>query len=135
MTKLWLKIPAVLYSLVIFLLSSIPQENVIRVDIWNFDKVEHLFEYGIFGIFLMLAFVNFRSEKVARNAVWISLVIGILYAGTDEIHQLYVPGRLCSMYDLIADMIGIALGAYYFTKSKWIARMSSRLENSRQFPG
>ncbi|PIS30782.1 MAG: hypothetical protein COT43_00995 [Candidatus Marinimicrobia bacterium CG08_land_8_20_14_0_20_45_22] len=131
MTRLWLKIPAILYSLVIFLLSSMPQENVIRVDIWNFDKVEHLIEYGIFGIFLMLAFANFQSEKVARNAVWISLIIGILYAGTDEIHQLYVPGRFCSVYDLIADTIGIALGAYYFSKSRWIARMRNRLDSYR----
>ncbi|MDD5766008.1 MAG: VanZ family protein [Candidatus Marinimicrobia bacterium] len=131
MTKLWFKIPAVLYAAVIFLLSSIPQQNIMQVEIWNFDKVEHLFEYSIFGVFLMLAFVNFRSEKVTRNAVLISLIIGILYAGTDEIHQLYIPGRFCSVYDLIADTIGVALGAYYFTKSKWIARINSRLENSR----
>lgn len=37
---------------------------------------------------------------------------GVLYAITDEIHQLYVPGRSGKWQDVLIDSIGIFLGIF-----------------------
>jgi len=125
MRSFWLKIPAIVYSLIIFTLSSLPQEKVPAIEIWNFDKVLHLIEYTIYGIFLSLAFASAEHEKVARRAIPLSLLTGLLFAITDELHQYFVPGRFCSIYDWLADAIGIGLGIYLFHKIKlfraWIS--------------
>jgi len=31
----------------------------------------------------------------------------VLYGGSDEVHQLFVPGRDCNLYDFVADTIGV----------------------------
>ena len=44
------------------------------------------------------------------------LAIGVttLYAASDELHQLFVPGRDSSVFDWTADAIGGAAGAALF---------------------
>lgn len=118
MQRFWLKIPAILYAVLIFGLSSLEKAPLEIIPIWNIDKVVHLAEYAVFGIFLMLAFSGSRAVKVFRRASFRSLVIGALYGLSDEIHQYYVPGRICSVYDFTADVLGILLGIWLFNRLK-----------------
>ena len=37
---------------------------------------------------------------------------GILYAITDEVHQLYIPGRSGKWQDVCIDSIGVLLGIF-----------------------
>ncbi len=82
----------------------------------SFDKIAHLIEYLLYGMTLMLAFSRSTSDKIINNAFKLSLITGIIYAATDEIHQLYVPGRDFSIFDFAADAAGVFLGVYLFTK-------------------
>jgi VanZ family protein len=47
-----------------------------------------------------------------------SFILCFLYACSDEIHQLYVPGRSGNIKDVFVDSIGISLVlvVYYFKK-------------------
>ncbi len=110
------KIPAILYSILIFFLSSIQQSKLPPVQIVGFDKIVHLIEYLLYGMTLMLAYSRSTSDKVINNAFKLSLITGIIYAATDEIHQLYVPGRDFSIFDFAADAAGVFLGVYLFSK-------------------
>ncbi|MCK4640510.1 MAG: VanZ family protein [Candidatus Marinimicrobia bacterium] len=110
------KIPAILYSILIFFLSSIPQSKLPPVRLFSFDKIVHLIEYLLYGMTLMLAYSRSTSDKIIHNAFKLSLMTGIIYAATDEIHQLYVPGRDCSIFDFAADAAGVFLGVYLFSK-------------------
>jgi VanZ family protein len=38
-----------------------------------------------------------------------TLALGIIFAASDEIHQLFVPGRFCSVADFLFDCIGLAI--------------------------
>jgi len=38
------------------------------------------------------------------------LAIGALYGMTDELHQMFVPGRQPDIADWIADILGVAIG-------------------------
>lgn len=126
MNRFWYKLPAILYSILIFVLSSFPLKSFPSVPVAEFDKLIHFIEYAIFGIFLMLAFTNMRSVKVVRSAIVISLIVGICYSGTDEIHQWFVPGRNSSIFDLIADAVGVVIGVILYNRIKFI-RSSKQL--------
>lgn len=110
------KIPAILYSGLIFFLSSIQQNSIPPVSLFGFDKIVHLIEYLIYGLTLMLAYSKSKSKKIVNNAFGISLITGILYAVSDEIHQFFVPGWDMSIFDLSADVLGIFFGLIIFNK-------------------
>jgi VanZ family protein len=110
------KIPAILYSVLIFGISSIPQTKLPRLDILNFDKLNHLIEYTFYAMTLFLAFSNAKSEKIIKYAGLLTILTGLLFGITDEIHQIFVPGREFSMFDYAADTLGILLGVFIYTK-------------------
>ncbi len=110
----WYAVPAILYTILIFGLSSLEQSEIPRVGIRFFDKFVHFLEYGIYAYLLMLATRFSRFLRPIRYAVVFSLVWGLFYAGTDEVHQLFVPGRDCSFFDFVADAVGIVLGIWIF---------------------
>jgi VanZ family protein len=110
------KIPAILYSLLIYFLSSIPQQNIPPIRLLDFDKFLHLIEYLLYGCTLVLAFARSKSEKIAANSTMLSIITGILYAISDEVHQIWVPGRDCNLFDFIADATGLLIGIFLFQK-------------------
>jgi len=118
-SRIWYKLPAIIYTILIFILSSFPLDTIPKVDILNFDKFVHFIEYAVYGILLIIAFMNTASSKIAKNAVVISLLVGIAYGGLDEIHQLFVAGRSTSIFDFIADSFGVCAGVIIFTKFKY----------------
>lgn len=65
------------------------------------DKVLHAGAYLVLAALLTLALGNPVTAGVAALA----------YGVTDEIHQMFVPGRFPGVGDLVADAIGAALGA------------------------
>jgi len=75
-----------------------------------------MLEYTIFGILLMLAFRSDQIGKPMRRANFQSIILGVLYGLTDEIHQYFVPGRTSSLADLGADALGILLGVWIFNR-------------------
>jgi VanZ family protein len=40
-----------------------------------------------------------------------TVIISVLYAASDELHQLFVPGRMCDLNDFIVDSIGVIIFA------------------------
>ncbi len=101
--------PAVLYVAIIFGMSSLPGSDVPEMPFAFGDKFVHALEYGLLGIFLYRAF---RYPKPWVSSPYrATLAFGILYAASDEIHQLFVPGRYCDFVDFLVDCIGLAVFA------------------------
>lgn len=71
----------------------------------TFREFMHSFVYFVLG---MLAFVSFRYHYV--NAFVVSLFFCMLYSLSDEIHQLFVPGRAFQVFDMGLDFIGSLVG-------------------------
>ncbi len=73
-------------------------------------KSAHLTEYGILALLLYRTFLNrTHFEWRPHTAAWSVLVAG-LYALTDELHQLFEPGRGPSLTDCGIDAAGALLG-------------------------
>lgn len=81
----------------------------IQLDVKNFNgiirKNAHFIAYLILGILLMYAL-----RRKGIRSTWITFAIGGLYAISDEIHQLYVPGRSAELRDVFIDSIGVVSG-------------------------
>lgn len=104
----WL--PAFLCAAVIFYLSSRPSSALPSPWFPHMDKFVHAGEYGLFAILLFRAmtwprYAGFRKGRLLHISLWV-IAISSLYALSDEIHQIYVPGRSSGFGDLAADVIG-----------------------------
>lgn len=82
-------------------------------------KGAHLFEFLILAI--LVAWVMVSYEITGRRAVVYVLFIVLLYAVSDEFHQLFVPGRTARVEDILIDFIGGIIGTviFYTLKSKF----------------
>ncbi|MBU2589738.1 MAG: VanZ family protein [Nanoarchaeota archaeon] len=112
----WL--PVLLYSGLIFYLSSLskPIPDVLLVEFSYSDKLLHIIEYFILA-FLVFRLLNFY--KVSKAYLY-AIILTVLYGITDEIHQLFVPGRFFSVYDIMANSIGALLvfaNKYFYKKN------------------
>ena len=59
------------------------------------------------------------KKTSVRNMFLITIAICFLYAVSDEIHQYFVPGRACRLFDVLIDTSGSAffcLVYYVYTK-------------------
>jgi hypothetical protein len=103
-------LPALLWGGAIFVSSSIPSERLPHIAVWNADKLAH------FGIYCVLAFFIDRALRVqtrfpllqSRHLLF-TVLLTTLYGLSDEIHQVFIPGRNASVYDLLADAAGALL--------------------------
>jgi len=71
-------------------------------------KNAHFFAYLILGILVLNAMR--RSGVGGVRVVLITLLICVLYAVSDEVHQLFVPGRGGQISDVLIDSAGAAIG-------------------------
>ena len=91
--------------------SSLPEEELLLyLGKLNFfiRKLAHFTEFAILGIWLSMFFMTLKKSFGFRFAG--SLLIGTLYSAIDEIHQLFVKNRYCSIYDMLIDSAGCLLG-------------------------
>jgi VanZ family protein len=71
------------------------------------DKFAHVLLYLGFGLLLNRAASSSQNGTVSKYAAPFSLMIGGLYALSDEVHQTFVPYRTASPMDLVADFVGL----------------------------
>ena len=105
---LWIAL-LLLYAGAIFAWSGLPMaEEKPFVSILHGDKFLHVVEYFLFYLLCWKAVPS-------RHRMLCSLVLTGAYAGTDEIHQLFVPTRSASVFDWLADLAGgVAAAALIF---------------------
>jgi len=109
--------PIILWAVIILTVSSMPQFTEITPGWKNYDKVVHIIEYGIFGFLLTRALYFQDKSSIRKFAVILSILIGAAFAGLDEIHQRYIPGRFESLGDFAADLSGILLAQIFFIRN------------------
>lgn len=71
-------------------------------------KLAHATEYAVLGFLLAGSYMD---KKRKRADIRIPIIIGALYAISDELHQLFIPGRSCEVMDMLIDSSGVLVGA------------------------
>ncbi|RKD23138.1 hypothetical protein BEP19_13045 [Ammoniphilus oxalaticus] len=87
-------------------------------------KNAHFFAYFILGVFVMNAM---RTSRIVgfRRFAW-TIVICVLYAISDETHQLFIPGRSGEVRDVLIDTAGAATGIGFYLLISWFFSKRSR---------
>ena len=118
---LWL--PVVAWMATIFFLSA--QPDLPHPSAGSLDRListaAHVF------MFALLALLTARALSPGRRSGLIALALTLLYALSDEFHQLFVPGRHADPWDLAADALGALLGVAawaWLKRTIWISPKS-----------
>jgi len=102
------------YAAAIFVASQLPVSGG-EPPFPHFDKLLHAAE---FAVFFALAW------KATRHRRLVAYVMTAVYAGVDELHQLFVATRVTSSLDLAADLFGalVALLLLEIAHRLWLSR-------------
>lgn len=76
------------------------------------NVVAHFTEYLVFGVLLLLAVRRTWPALGWGKLALIAIAVASLYAITDELHQSFVPGRMCDPADWLTDTLGATLGSF-----------------------
>lgn len=87
-------------------------------------KNAHFFAYFVLGVLAANAFG--QSGLHGCRKLIASLLICVLYAVSDEVHQLYIPGRSGEVRDVIIDSAGAGTGIGVYLICKWIRKRRNR---------
>jgi len=90
-------------------------DNVIPIEENGLDQLNSIIrKLAHFGVYLVLGvLINNAFEKSGvkdLKGFMISLLFCVLYAISDEVHQLYVPGRGAQVTDVLIDSWGAFVG-------------------------
>jgi VanZ family protein len=88
-----------------FFAPSITRKQIIMIN-GVIRKSAHVIEYLVLGILLFRAFRAGSHERRWWRWASSSLAVVVLYAMTDEFHQLHVPVRTASLVDVGFDALG-----------------------------
>ena len=75
-------------------------------------KAAHMTEFGILSV-LIYIWLEKRQLK-EMNRACLAVFLAMLYAVSDELHQLFVPGRAGMLRDVLIDSTGAFLGVVVF---------------------
>lgn len=76
------------------------------------DYYAHGVSYAVLGALLTRALAGGRLAAMTWRFAAVAALLATLYGVSDEFHQSFVPGRIASLSDIIADGIGAAVGAF-----------------------
>lgn len=81
--------------------SNLSKDSILYVLIRKFAHV--------FLFFVLAILIDINISSYFKKHYIVALVFAILYCISDEIHQFFVPGRGCSVYDMLIDTFGASL--------------------------
>lgn len=98
----WL--PAFAWAALLFSLSAQSKLPEPPMAFDGIDKLEHAIAYGV-----LCALIVFAFGVVTRRSLIAAVLLTSLYGASDEIHQMFTPGRSPDVVDWVADTAGACL--------------------------
>lgn len=87
-----------------------------------FDKFAHASAFGALALAMEWALAKTRPDVPLYKRHLLVFVLVSLYGASDEIHQHFVPGRDCDVFDWLADTVGGGLGLALISLSRLRSR-------------
>ena len=102
--SLWF--PVILQMGLIFFYSAQPSGSLVLEKFTLPGNIGHFGGYGLLGLLLYRAFGQ-GSMRWRVGVAWKCVLVALIYAVSDELHQIFVPGRQASLYDIFIDLAGV----------------------------
>jgi VanZ family protein len=109
-SPIWRWGPAILFMTLIFAASATPGSHLPEfgsIDLFA-KKAGHMVGYALLAVSYFHILNN--GKKTTRIQFIVAAGLAMLYSLTDEIHQLFTPGRNSSFTDVGIDAIGSLIG-------------------------
>lgn len=109
----------VIWVITILIFSSISKLPDLRIRTLDFDlRLDYLFHFLEYVALAFLAILTFASSAVSFSSRKVVIILAwlILFATLDESHQLFIPMRSFSLFDLFSDWSGIITGGWITLK-------------------
>ncbi|MGA3245375.1 MAG: VanZ family protein [Bacteroidota bacterium] len=104
------QVPPVIWAIVIYFLSAIPNVHLIFKTSPGVDKIVHAALYFILCWLVWRAFYHQDTLPVVRNSAFLgAFIFCVVYGFLDEYHRSFVPGRDSNFFDVVADIGGVLL--------------------------
>jgi VanZ family protein len=98
-------------------------ESIIR----NFA---HGFVFFVLGIFVSYAFESVGISEFANAGL--TFLVSAIYAVSDEVHQIFIPGRAGQLSDFLIDALGIIIAIIAYQIFKTVMDLRAELAVKRQ---
>lgn len=107
------------------------QAQIIAQMSWPIRKTAHASEYACLAISLVITCWQLHAWRCDKKAAMSSLgrrvtlvgvvafIIAVLYACSDEVHQLFIDGRAGQVADVLVDASGAAVGCVLMCLLIW----------------
>ncbi len=99
-------------------LSKAQQAKIVKAWQHTARKTAHALMYLVLGLLCMTALLQHSLDMKVRIAI--ALCISAAYAVTDEIHQLFIPGRSSQFSDVCIDTCGALIGILLVVSVHWL---------------
>jgi len=99
----------ILKRLLSFLLPDISMREIFIIHFFV-RKAAHIVEFCIMSLLLFHSFRNTQKQQRYWSWVLYSLIIIVIVAATDELHQWFITSRTSSVIDIVIDVTGGILG-------------------------
>ena len=111
-------IPMITVVGTIFFLSGQPGDSLNLPDIPDLDKALHAIAYGVLAFTVLFAVPEHKYRASPWRVSLLVVLFCLLYGISDEFHQSFVPNRMPSVLDLIADTMGAVVVVFVWFKMK-----------------
>ena len=95
-------------SLIVDAVSDLFNINNIYLLSYLIRKLAHFTEFLILGLLVSNVIMIYDKK------IYLAIIICVLYAISDEVHQLFITGRSAEIIDVIIDSMGSLLGILIF---------------------
>ncbi len=101
------------WLIIILIFSSIPNVPEIKINTGaleiRIDYILHFGEYFALGGLALLTFASSKFSLLSSRIITITICL-LIFAALDESHQLLIPERSFSIFDMISNFTGILSG-------------------------
>ncbi len=94
------------YLFLIFYLSSLPRIELLEKtpEFFLRDKILHVLEFGVLA---SLSYNAFKNHNILNEKIYFYIIMfATIYGAILEINQVFVPNRVFSFYDILANFLG-----------------------------
>jgi glycopeptide antibiotics resistance protein len=100
----------IIIAIVIFYVSSLILPTGKATFPWK-SLAYHFYAFLFLSIFLLISLTKGKN----KNLILVSIIFTIIYAISDEIHQLFVPSRTFTVSDILTDSAGILFAVLLYS--------------------
>jgi glycopeptide antibiotics resistance protein len=100
---------------IIFYFSSLTATQTAGVGGNTYSIFYHFFAFFFLCFFLFMAIA--KKHMKIRYTIITGIILSFLYAVSDEFHQLFVPGRAFSFFDILTNSTGILFASVLYMVS------------------